>query len=107
MLAQFFQEKIKIEEQWREHNMTDGGCDYTKFTYTHSPSPIQLYLHKATKTANLGKTPILRETALKNMNKSSQILLHKIGRLKPIREKKRANKSTYIFILRGNEIIGK
>ena len=53
MLAQFFREKIKIEEQWRGHNMTDGRCDYTKFTYTHSPSQIQLYLHKETKTANL------------------------------------------------------
>ena len=53
MLAQFFREKIKIEEQWRGHNMTDGRCDYTKFTYTYSPSQIQLYLHKETKTANL------------------------------------------------------
>lgn len=59
MLAQFFQEKIKIEEQRRENNITDGRCDYTEFTYIHSPSQIQLYLLKATKIANLWKTPIL------------------------------------------------
>ena len=52
MLAQFFQEKIKIEEQRREHNITDGRCDNTKFTYTTVPLKYN-YLLEATKIANL------------------------------------------------------
>ena len=81
-----FRKKLKLKS--KGENTIQLMVDVTTQNLHTLTVPLKYnYLLEATKIANLWKTLIVWETALKNRNKSSQILLHKIRRLMPIREK--------------------